>query len=582
MSGSKLRIALAQINTVVGDFGGNEKRILDALKRATQLGVDLVAFPELTVTGYPPEDLLLRHSFVERSERLVRALAPQVKGVTAVVGFPERRNGKLYNAAAILCDGEVATTYQKIHLPNYGVFDEKRYFESGDEPLVLQIRGVNVGINICEDLWFPDVAAVQALKGDAELILNISASPYHAGKRKVRQELVAGRARDNWAWVAMVNLVGGQDELVFDGNSAVADYQGRLVTAGKAFEEDLIVFDVDATAVQKSRRLDPHFASLSEGYDSPMSLRVVKLPLGETATDRPDLTPRRPEDIAPGELEEIYKALVLGVHDYVVKNGFTKVVLGLSGGIDSALTAAVATDALGPENVMGLTMPSQFSSTGSVADSQALARNLGIRLEQIPIREIFDQYLAALAPHFQGLEPDITEENLQARIRGNLLMAFANKFNWIVLSTGNKSELSVGYCTIYGDMVGGFAVLKDVPKTLVYKLARYRNEKAGYDLIPESILTKPPSAELRPNQTDQDTLPPYEVLDPIIEAYVERDLSFQEIVQLGFDPAVVRDVIRRIDLAEYKRRQAPPGVKITPRAFGKDRRMPITNRYREA
>ncbi len=582
MADGKLRIALAQINTVVGDFAGNQKRILNAVDRARRFGADLVAFPELTVTGYPPEDLLLRHSFVAQAERVVHELAPQIKDVTAIVGFPERRNGHLYNAAAVIADGYVATTYQKIHLPNYGVFDEKRYFEPGDEPVVLQLNGVNVGINICEDIWFPDVAAVQALKGDAELLLNISASPYHAGKRKVRQELVTSRARDNWVWVAMVNLVGGQDELVFDGNSVVADFTGKPYTGGKSFEEDLILFDVDADAVQRARRLDPQFASLSEGYDAPMSLRVVKLQNREAPKKKPPLEIRSPEELAPGELEEIYGALVLGVRDYVHKNGFDKVVLGLSGGIDSALTAAIAVDALGSDNVMGVTMPSQFSSTGSVADSEKLARNLGIRFEQVPIREIFDQYLNVLEPHFRGLPPDITEENLQARIRGNLLMAFANKFNWIVLSTGNKSELSVGYCTIYGDMVGGFAVLKDVPKTLVYRLAHYRNQRAGYDLIPEAILTKPPSAELRPNQKDQDTLPPYEILDPIIEAYVERDMSFQEIVALGFDPGVVRDVIRRVDLAEYKRRQAPPGVKITPRAFGKDRRMPITNRYREA
>lgn len=581
MANGVIRVALAQLNVTVGDFEGNIVKLRQYLDRAREAGADLVAFPELAVTGYPPEDLLLRPSFVERSEAALRTLAPDTKGITAVVGFAERKEGKLRNAAAILHDGELVTSYVKIHLPNYGVFDEKRYFEPGDEALVLELNGVTVGVNICEDIWFNDVPALQALKGGAELILNISASPYHAGKRETRHDLIARRARDNWAWVAMANLVGGQDELVFDGNSALSNHRGEIVAAARPFSEDLLIFDVASSPVQQARRTEPEFATLADGFDSPLSLRVVKL--GESAATR--RKPPLPEPTSARKLEEeeeIYLALVTGVRDYVHKNGFQKVVLGLSGGIDSALTATIATDALGPENVVGVTMPSQYSSSASVTDSQTLAQNLGILFLQIPIREIFETYLRELAPHFADRPADVTEENLQARIRGNLLMALSNKFGWLVLATGNKSELSVGYCTIYGDTVGGYAVLKDVPKTLVYRLARWRNRKAGRDLIPESILTKAPSAELRPGQTDQDTLPPYEILDGIIEAYVEKDLSYREIVALGYDPDTVRAVLRMIDAAEYKRRQAPPGVKITPRAFGKDRRMPITNRYREA
>ncbi len=577
-----IRVALAQINTVVGDFEGNARRVETQIERARKLGADLIAFPELTVTGYPPEDLLLRASFIDRSMATIENLAARTRGITAVVGFAERRNGRVYNSAAVFHDGELVTTYQKIHLPNYGVFDEKRYFEPGDEALVLELNGVTVGLNICEDIWFADVPAVQALKGDAELILNISASPYHAGKRKTRHDLISRRARDNWAWAAMVNLIGGQDELVFDGNSAFSDHTGRIRAAARPFAEDLIMMDISCHPVQEARKLDHEFATLAEDFDSELALRLVKLGLSAATEEKPEIQPPEPHSVELSEEEEVYQALVTGVRDYVRKNGFEKVVIGLSGGIDSALTATVAADALGRENVTGVTMPSQYSSRGSVTDSEKLARNLGIKLLHIPIRGIYEAYEKELRPHFDELPPDITEENIQARIRGNLLMALSNKFGWLVLSTGNKSEVSVGYCTIYGDMVGGYAVLKDVPKTLVYRLARWRNGKAGYDLIPESILTKAPSAELRPNQTDQDTLPPYEVLDGILEAYVEKDMSYEQIVALGYDPEVVRDVLRRVDSAEYKRRQAPPGVKITPRAFGKDRRMPITNRYREA
>jgi NAD+ synthase (glutamine-hydrolysing) len=580
MANDLLRLVLAQINTTVGDLEGNRNKVAAALAEARALGADLVAFPELTIPGYPPEDLLLRRSFVEGNERALRSLGPETKGLTAVVGFAEAKDGQLHNAAAVFEDGELVGIYRKIHLPNYGVFDELRYFTPGQEVLVLDCAGFTVGLSICEDIWLADVPAAQALKGGAELLLNISASPYHAGKRAVRQELVSSRAQENLAWVALVNLVGGQDELVFDGNSLVCDHAGSIRASGRPFSEELIVVDIDRSAVQQARRAGREFAALAETAPTHLSLRVLRLAGPSPEKMKPEIVPT---GVSPplGEEEEIYLALVTGVRDYVRKNGFEKVVIGLSGGIDSALTAAIAADALGPENVTGVTMPSQFSSAGSISDSEELARNLGIKLLKIPIQEIYKAYLGELAPHFRGLPFDITEENLQARIRANLLMALSNKFGWLVLSTGNKSEISVGYCTIYGDMVGGYAVLKDVPKTYVYRLARWRNRKAGFSLIPEAILTKVPSAELRPNQTDQDTLPPYEVLDAIIEAYVERDMSFREILALGYDPNVVRDVLRRIDAAEYKRRQAPPGVKITPRAYGKDRRMPITNRYRE-
>ncbi|MDZ7374037.1 MAG: NAD+ synthase [candidate division KSB1 bacterium] len=581
MNSGLLRLALAQINVTVGDLEGNSARIRQALTRARALGADLVAFPELAVTGYPPEDLLLRRSFVDSSRRMIEDLASYTTGLVAIIGFPEAREDGLHNAAAVLFNGQWVTTYRKVHLPNYGVFDEARYFRPGHEALVIEFGGVTIGLSICEDIWLPDVAAVQALRGGAELLLNISASPYHAGKRTVRQEILVSRARENRAWVALVNLVGGQDELVFDGSSAICDPAGTIHAQARPFEEDLLVADIDTTHVQDARRADREFKARSEAFQSDLALRVTKLGELEPGASKPLLEPRGLPSVLASE-EEIYLALVTGVRDYVHKNGFTKVVIGLSGGIDSALTATIAADALGAENVIGVTMPSQYSSKGSVTDSQALARNLGIRFLRIPIRRIYRAYATELGPHFHGLAPDVTEENLQARIRANLLMALSNKFGWLVLSTGNKSEVSVGYCTIYGDMVGGYAVLKDVPKTLVYRLARWRNQKAGYALIPENILSKAPSAELRPNQTDQDTLPPYEILDAIVEAYVEKDMGYREIVELGYDPDVVRDVLRRIDLAEYKRRQGPPGVKITPRAFGKDRRMPITNRYREA
>ena len=462
---------------------------------------------------------------------------------------------------------------------NYGVFDENRYFQAGTEPLVFKLNNVTVGVNICEDIWYPQGPMnVEALVGGAEMIVNISASPYYAGKSEFRQRMLATRASDNVVIVAFNNLVGGQDELVFDGNGMIFSQNGELITQGKQFEEDLIVADLDIDAVFRRRLHDPRhrkekLASMKAGA----TVRKIELPTLDVKRNNPELPLR--ENSSMSHLEEIYNALVLGTRDYVQKNGFEKVVIGLSGGIDSSLTAIIAVDALGKENVIGVTMPSQYSSEETKSDAQRLADNLGIKLITIPIIDVLKSYLNSFSEVFQGLERDITEENIQARIRGNILMALSNKFGWLVLTTGNKSEMSVGYCTLYGDMAGGFAVIKDVPKILVYELSEYRNSIAEGELIPQSVIDRAPSAELRPDQKDVDSLPPYEILDPILQAYVEEDRSLGEIVEMGFDEEVVKRVILLVDRNEYKRRQGPPGIKITPRAFGKDRRLPITNKY---
>ena len=462
---------------------------------------------------------------------------------------------------------------------NYGVFDENRYFQAGTEPLVFKLNNVTVGVNICEDIWYPQGPMnVEALAGGAEVIVNISASPYHAGKGEFRKRMLATRAADNVVIVAFNNLVGGQDELVFDGNGMIFSQNGALITQGKQFEEDLIVADLDIDAVFRRRLHDPRhrkekLASMKAGA----TVRKIELPTLDVKRNNPELPLR--ENSSMSHLEEIYNALVLGTRDYVQKNGFEKVVIGLSGGIDSSLTAIIAVDALGKENVIGVTMPSQYSSEETKSDAQRLADNLGIKLITIPIIDVLKSYLNSFSEVFQGLERDITEENIQARIRGNILMALSNKFGWLVLTTGNKSEMSVGYCTLYGDMAGGFAVIKDVPKILVYELSEYRNSIAEGELIPQSVIDRAPSAELRPDQKDVDSLPPYEILDPILQAYVEEDRSLGEIVEMGFDEEVVKRVILLVDRNEYKRRQGPPGIKITPRAFGKDRRLPITNKY---
>lgn len=571
-----LRLALAQINSTVGDLAGNVQKISEAIERAKEKRADLIAFPELAISGYPPEDLLLKPQFIEENLRALQKVAKRCKGLTAIVGFVDREED-IYNAAAVIHDGAVRLVYHKCHLPNYGVFDENRYFQAGKEAPVFTLNGMTLGVNICEDIWYPEGPTfAQALGGGAEVIININASPYHAGKGLFREEMIATRARDNAAIIAYVNLVGGQDELVFDGGSFVVNESGEVLSRAKQFRESLMMIDLSVDSVFRARLHDPRRRTEKRERVFP---EVQKIVLGHTER-KGKLKPLLPSlEDRLSRLDEMYSALTFGLADYVHKNGFKKGVIGLSGGIDSALTAAIAVDALGKENVIGVFMPSRYTSQESKEEAEMLARNLGIRLITLPIESPFESYLSLLSHEFRNFPADITEENLQSRIRGNLMMALSNKFGWLVLTTGNKSELSVGYATLYGDMAGGFGVIKDVWKTLVYELATERNKK-GKPVIPERTFTRPPTAELRPDQTDQDSLPPYEVLDPILKAYVEEDKSYDEIVAMGFDPAVIAKVIALVDLSEFKRRQAPPGIKLTPRALGKDRRMPITNRYR--
>ncbi len=570
-----LRVALAQMNPVVGDLEGNVRRMVEWMHRAAERGAHVVLFPELSVTGYPPEDLLLKPDFVEANLQAIAEVARHATDVVAVVGFVDRAN-YLHNAAAVCAGGRVQGVYHKRLLPNYGVFDEKRYFAPGEQAPLFLLGEVPVAVNICEDIWFPDgPCAVQARAG-ALVVFNINGSPYHRGKWREREEMLRTRARDCGVVLCYVNLVGGQDELVFDGDSVVLDQGGRVLARAPQFEEALLLCDLDIAAArrQRARRTGVDEAErFPVGDPSRCPVIPVELPRRETL---PALEPSVAQPLA--DLEEVYRALVVGTRDYVRKNGFRQVFVGLSGGVDSSLVATVATDALGPEAVVGVSMPSLYTSQDSVRYAEELARNLGIQLWVLPIGAPFEAYREVLSSLFAGRAPDVTEENLQARIRGNLLMALTNKFGGIVLTTGNKSEMSVGYATLYGDMAGGFAVLKDVPKTLVYALARWRNSRGP--VIPEGVLTRPPTAELRPGQTDQDTLPPYEVLDPILELYVEQDTPPEDIVRAGFDPEVVAKVVRMVDRSEYKRRQAPPGIKITPKAFGRDRRLPITSWYR--
>jgi len=575
----RLRIALAQINTTVGDFDGNVKKILGAVDTARTLDVDIVTLPELAICGYPPEDLLFKPQFIQANLQSLKKVIEASNGLTAVVGFVDS-DGDIYNAAALISDGKLIGIYHKIYLPNYGVFDENRYFRAGTECPVYVINGVGIGINICEDIWYQaGPATVQAYAG-AEVIINISASPYHTGKGESREKMIAARASDTVAIFAYNNLIGGQDELVFDGHSCIFDEHGNLITRGKQFEEDFIVADLDIESVFRARLHDPRWRKESPvlektGWHQTKTIVSLTPP----PNPKPLLKPR--DIVALDSVAEVYQALVLGTGDYIRKNGFEKVVIGLSGGVDSAIVAAIAVDALGKDNVIGISMPSRYSSTGSVTDTKALVKNLGIKLKTITIEKPFQAYLDTLTESFTGTKSDSAEENLQARVRGNLLMALSNKFGWLVLTTGNKSEMATGYTTLYGDMAGGFAVIKDVPKTLVYKLVKYRNAQAGYDLIPAPIIDKAPSAELRPDQKDSDSLPPYEVLDSILTAYVEDDKSVDQIVSLGFDKATVQKTAKLVDRSEYKRRQAPPGVKITGRAFGRDRRLPLTNLFKE-
>ncbi len=573
----RFRVAMAQINTTVGDFEGNTRKIIERLEEAQALGADVVSFPELAIPGYPPEDLLIKTDFIRENLACLEEIARHATRTTAVVGFADS-GGHLYNAAAVLAEGRIAGVYRKMRLPNYGVFDEKRYFQPGTESPVFVIHGVPVGVTVCEDIWAPGGPLLAQSLAGALVAVNINGSPYAAGKWRVREEMLKTRARDYAVAIAYNNLVGGQDELLFDGISVILDPTGHVIARGPAFEEALIVADLDIEAIRGVRRYNPirtPDALQGEGVRTP----VYTLSATTPAATRPAL-PDTPPLAPPEEVEEVYRALVLGTRDYVRKNGFRDVAVGLSGGVDSSLVACIAVDALGADAVRGVTMPSRFTSAESRRYAAELARVLAIQVLDLPIDPIVGAYGEVLTGPFAGCAPDITEENLQARSRGNLMMALSNKFGWLVLTTGNKSELSVGYATLYGDMAGGFAVIKDVPKTLVYRLARWRNARAARPVVPLGVIERAPTAELREHQTDQDMLPPYEVLDPILQLYVEDDRSAEEIVALGFDPEMVTRVITMVDRSEYKRRQAPPGIKITPKAFGKDRRLPITNWYR--
>jgi len=570
-----MRVALAQINTVVGDIAGNEKLILAAIEDARAAEAQLVVFPELAITGYPPEDLLLKEHFLAAARAALDRVAAACTQIVALVGFPERTDD-VYNAAAVCADGEVRGVYRKMHLPNYGVFDEIRYFQSGPGPAVFELDGVKVGVTICEDVWLPGSPETDEALAGATVIVNLSASPYTAEKDRTRERMIGQRAADTLASFVYCALVGGQDELIFDGGSFVCDHEGRVIARAPQFTEHLLICDLDPQAAASARLRDTRSRPPARAMKSDVAHLGSFSVGGAHQVERPggEITP------ALDDLSEIYGALVLGTRDYTRKNGFERVVLGLSGGVDSALVALIAVDALGPENVTCVVMPSPYSSVGTQGDARALAANLGVQLLELPIGEAMTAYDSLLKPVFEGREADLTEENLQARIRGNLLMALSNKFGWLVLTTGNKSEMSVGYSTLYGDSAGGFAVIKDVPKLLVYRLTEHRSS-ATPGLVPPEIATRPPSAELRPDQTDQDSLPPYEILDRIVEGVVEDDLGREQLIARGLPEADIDRVVRLIDLAEYKRRQSPPGIKITSRAFGRDRRVPITNRFRE-
>jgi NAD+ synthase (glutamine-hydrolysing) len=556
---NSVRLALAQINCTVGDISGNSARIIEYINKAQSLGADIVSFPELSITGYPPEDLLFKSRFIDDNLAALKELAKKTGNIAAVVGFVDKKGRNIYNAAAVICEGRVRGIYHKALLPNYGVFDEVRYFAAGRESPVFRAGNALFGINICEDIWYKNGPIKPATKAGAQIIIALNSSPYHMGRIKERQKVICANAKKHKVAVSYVNLVGGQDELVFDGRSMVVDSNGRIMARAKGFEEDLLISDITLPAARK------------KAGRTLIDIEKEQPKKAHTAVNRLE----RLQD-TPGEA---YSALVLGLKDYMNKNGFKKAVIGLSGGIDSALVAVLAVDALGKDNVVGVFMPSRYSSKQSSDDASALASNLGIRYEVLSIEQIFKLYAMTLSTIFAGAEKSIAEENLQARIRGNILMALSNKFGWLVLTTGNKSEMSTGYATLYGDMAGGFAVIKDVPKTLVYRIARYRNSLLK--VIPESVLTKEPTAELRPNQKDSDTLPEYGRLDPILKAYVEDDRDVKRMVSMGCDRRDVLKVVEMVDKSEYKRRQSPPGIRITPRAFGKDRRMPITNRYKE-
>ena len=557
-----LRLALAQVNGLVGGFKANAEKVKSVCAKVRKMGADVVLFPELMVTGYPPEDLLLKEKFIEDCQKTLKKIASTTHGLTAVVGYAEKEAGKLYNSAALICDGKHVATARKMLLPNYGVFDEKRYFTEGEEPLRFSLKGAQIGLTICEDIW-EESGPGKSLSKHIDLLINISSSPYHKGKAQVRRQMIIKRAKAYKCPIAYVNLVGGQDELVFDGHSLVVGSDGGIIAQANSFEEEVLFFDITLSSKNSKAKA--------------RGIRSVKAPASLSKIIKLKELPAH-SYIEKSEEKEVYSALVLGTRDYIRKNGFSKVILGLSGGVDSSLTAAIAVDALGAANVVGVLMPSPHSSTGSINDSLELAKNLKIKTFTLPIVSAMKAYEYILQETFKDTEPGLAEENLQARIRGNLLMALSNKFGWMVLTTGNKSEFSMGYCTLYGDMAGGFAVIKDVPKVLVYKLSNWLN--SDKIIIPENVLNKEPSAELRPDQKDTDSLPPYELLDPVLLCYIEEDASLEEIKVAGLSKAETQRIARLVDLSEYKRRQGPPGIKITPKAFGKDRRLPITNRFK--
>ena len=571
-----MRLALAQINTTVGDLEGNREKIVGRMEEAKQAGAEIVLFPELAVTGYPPEDLLLRPEFVKEAERSLEQIARSARGIVAFVGAPHFVRD-LHNGLAVCAAGEVKTIYHKRFLPNYGVFDEHRYFAPGRDLVLLEYGDVLIGATVCEDIWQPGPPATDLSLAGAQLVANISASPFHVGKEREREQMLATRARDNVCYVAFVNAVGGQDELIFDGHSVVLDDEGQVVARAPGFEEALLIVDVDPIEAVGRRLRDVRRRTLESEREPAPEIPVVHIGAPQATRARPV----EPTIAAMLEdLEQMRLALELGLRDYVEKNGFEEIVVGVSGGIDSALTAALAAETLGSERLHCVSMPSRYSSAETRADARKLAENLGSPFRELPIEPIVESFDTVLRDVFAGQEDDLTEENIQARIRGTLLMALSNKFGWLVVATGNKSELSVGYATLYGDMAGGFALLKDVYKTDVFRLARHLNERAGRELIPLTTIERAPSAELRPDQRDEDSLPPYAELDRVLEEYVELDRSREELTEDGFDRDVVERALSMIDRAEYKRRQAPPGVKLRPRAFGRDRRVPITNRWR--
>jgi NAD+ synthase (glutamine-hydrolysing) len=579
----QVRIAMAQINTTVGDLEGNARKILDGIEQARSAQAEIVTFPELAITGYPPQDLLLKPQFLKDNRMILDRIIRAASGITVVVGFVDQEDD-IYNAAAVIHDGQLLGIHHKVYLPNYGVFDENRYFQAGVPTHIFQIGEITLGVNICEDIWYPEGPTVlQALSG-ADLILNVSASPYYMGKPAHRQRLIGVRASDSTVVVAYNNMIGGQDRLIFDGGGLIVNQKGQILAQGQLFAEDFITADVDLDDVARAKLSDPrHRKAVLELKLSaePMLERIYAEPTPRASEAAPAAI--LPDTVTPAifsdQRRDIYDALTLGLRDYVRKNGFQQVVLGLSGGIDSSLVATIAVDALGAENVLGVLMPGPFSSQGSLDDARALADNLQIQYHVIPITPVYESFVAQLADAFAGCEPDVAEENIQARVRGTLLMALSNKFGLLTLTTGNKSEVSVGYATLYGDMAGGLGILSDVPKTMVYALADYRNKVAGYYLIPASTIEKPPSAELRADQKDSDSLPDYHILDAILQAYIEHDKSIDDIIAAGYAPELVKDVIRRVDHSEYKRQQAAPALKVTTKAFGPDRRLPITNKY---